>query len=219
MSTFITHHHVKSKFTKDYGLFNNWFKNSYSLINRLVLCNLQFTQMELCKHLSRNLEKHVGHIVTPAITYWVNPRGKRHVTVTMTFQDIAKIKYRIAVPSLVNDHEKKLRAMYDLGVLIGDLSQEFYHCSYNDFDVYQAWQNKSLNSDWSCYVDTEYKNRPVPVNTWRVLFDVYLPGKDYDWELLLETLYNLAGGWPTDWLLNYKTHDELSRIPTYRKVN
>lgn len=215
MTTFITHHHTKSKFTDDYTLFNKWFAEGYKVINQTVLNNLSLNQLELCSKLSRSLHVYTGHILAAPITYWVSCRGDRHITVTMTFYDVGKIKYRIAVPSLVNAAEKKKRARYDLGVLVGDISQDFYECSYNAFDVYRAWRNKSLNNDWTRLLETKYKNRVLEVIQKRTLFDVYLEGKEYDWEELLSTLYGLANGWPTDWLSNYKTHEELANIPCY----
>lgn len=216
MSTFITHHYTKGKFTDDFTLFNKWLRESYSLINKLVLANRDMTQDELYSLLDNSLHVYTGHIVTPAITYWVNTRGSRHLTVTMTFHNIGKIKYRIAVPSLVNDEEKKQRARYDIGELIGDISQDFYECSYNDDYVFQAWQNKSLNEHWEKFMHSTDRERTLRGGSMQTLFDVYLPGKAYDWELLLTTLYDLAQGWPTDWLSGYKTLEELAKIPNYK---
>ena len=195
---------------------NPWMWDMYRTINRLVADNLHVPQAVLLNRVRNHLHA-AFNAHDEVFSLWVSTRGDRHITVTLTLFDVAKLKFRIAVPSLRNEAEIKTKARYDIGCLIGDLSQDFYECSYNDDDVYLAWRNGSLNEHWTKYMDDVRKDTTLRTGTMNHLFKIYLPDDPLNWEGLLETLYNLAEGWPIDWLSNYKTHEELALIPAYTR--
>lgn len=106
-------------------------------------------------------------------------------------------------------------AKYDLGCLIGNISEGFYYCSYNDDDVFCAWKNKSLNDHWHQFMTPIEHER---CGTMPELWLKYYPedqGK-FDWEGLFDRIFELAQGWPTGWLCSYETLEQLATQPNYQ---
>lgn len=109
-------------------------------------------------------------------------------------------------------------AKYDLGCLIGDVSEGFYYCSYNDDDVFVAWKSKSLNEHWSKFMCAADKKRCG--NMEDVWAKYYPEGiNTFDWEGLFDRIFELAGAWPTGWLCSYETLEQLSTQHRYQYGN
>ena len=207
---YIVHAHIKSRFS---DAIDEWVKTYAQAISLIVKRNMTASQYQLYHVIQREVGRQgESFIIEP--TMWVNYKGERHITVTITLCDIGKFKLKVLVPSLRTPEEIQTKARYDLGCLIGDLSQYVYECSYNDFDVFVGWKSKELNSYWSAMKD--YEKDHLRSAQYDRLFIEYCPGQSYDWEALLDRLYELAQGWPTDWLATYQTVEELSTQHPYR---
>jgi hypothetical protein len=208
---FIAHVHVKSRFNPSVDEWVTTFSKELSLIAKR---HQYLNQVPFRNIVRRELDKMLNaHDVVYSL--WVNTKGERHVNVIITLYNIGKFKIKIEVPSLRTDEAIKEKARYDIGCLIGDLSQDFYECSYNDFDVFVAWKSKDLNAHWE-RMDEISKEVTLRTGGMAQLFVEYLPGRSYDWEALLDRLYELAQGWPTDWLATYQTLEELSTQAPYK---
>ncbi len=107
---------------------------------------------------------------------------------------------------------------YDLGCLIGDVSEGFYYCSYNDDDVFRAWKLKSLNEHWHKYMEKSDKDR---CGYMPELWAKYYPEDQgqFDWEGLFDRIFALAQGWPTGWLSSYETLEQLATQYPYQYEN
>lgn len=207
---FITHMHVKSRFNDQV---DDWVKTISAAISLVVKRNLSATRNQLINIIKADLNyQFESQTIPPSI--WVSDKGERYINIIVTLFDIGKMKFKVIVPSLRTPEEIQKKARYDLGYLIGDLSQDVYECSYNDFDVYVGWKSKTLNSYWSEMSESFKDNLRTPHN--RQLFIEYCNKPGWDWEALLDGLYEKAQGWPTDWLDSYKTPDELSTLPYYQ---
>lgn len=104
---------------------------------------------------------------------------------------------------------------YDLGCLIGDVSEGFYYCSYNDDDVFCAWKNRTLNAHWQRHMDITDKSRCGYMED---LWAKYYPEgmSTFDWEGLFDRIFEKAGAWPTGWLSAYETLEQLSTQRRYQ---
>lgn len=207
---YIAHMHVKSRFSDEVDKWVKTISNALSLVTKR---HMPATRNQLMYVIHHDLNYQFESLLTPP-SIWINPKGERYINVVVTLFNIGKMKFKVIVPSLRTPEEIQAKARYDLGCLIGDLSQDVYECSYNDFDVYVGWKSKTLNSYWSGMADSFKDNLRTPHN--RQLFIEYHNKPGWDWEALLDSLYELAQGWPTDWLATYKTLDELSTLPYYQ---
>lgn len=193
-----------------------WMNSIHRVLNRFAYDNLALGQSafvnRIYNHLYNQLRPHDS-----TFSLWVSSRDERFVTITLTVHNVAKLKFRMLVPSLSTPMETKTRARYDIGCLIGDVSQGFFECSYNDDDVYRAWQSKTLNEYWDKYLSPSLKDSLTNTSSLRNLFKVYLPDEVYNWEKLFDVLYALAEGWPTCWLSEYVTHGDLALLPAYTR--
>lgn len=207
---YIEHVHVKSRFNDQV---DEWVKTLSDLLSLTAKRNMKDSRYQLMAEIKAQVAYQCQSLLVPP-TIWVNAKGERSINVIITLCDVGKIKFKVAVPSLRTPEEIQAKARYDLGCLIGDLSQYVYECSYNDFDVFVGWKSKELNSYWGSMPDYVKDHLRGPSET--RLFVEYLPGQSYDWEALLDRLYELAQGWPTDWLSTYQTLEELSTQHPYQ---
>ena len=207
---FIAHTHIKSRFNDSVDDWVTTFSKELSLIAKR---NQSLNQVPFLNEIKRSMGKLFASY-SDIYSLWINTKGKRHINVIITLFNIGKFKIKVEVPSLRTAEAIKEKARYDLGCLIGDLSQDIYECSYNDFDVFVGWKTKSLNSYWLSHHPSQQDCLRTPEKD--RLFIEYCPGQSYDWEALLDRLYELAQGWPTDWLATYQTLEELSTQHSYQ---